>query len=63
MHGFHIYDEHTVQVGTRDGTAFLTDPAKVADYRTLFDQLQQLAVFGDQTRAVLARLAEGYRAL
>lgn len=63
MNGFHIYDHHTVQVGTRDGTAFLTDQDKVADYIDLFRMLEQVATFGDQCREVLARIAAAYRSL
>ncbi len=59
-HGFHVYDARAVQVGTRDGTAFLTDSGKVADYRTLFGQLETLAVFGDDARAILTTAANQY---
>jgi transcriptional regulator with XRE-family HTH domain len=63
MNSFHIYDDHTVQIGTRDGTAFLTDPKIVADYIDLFGQIEQLAVYGEEAREVLQGLAEQYRSL
>ncbi|HEX5347407.1 MAG TPA: Scr1 family TA system antitoxin-like transcriptional regulator [Pseudonocardiaceae bacterium] len=28
-HAFHVYDTHTVIVGTESGTAFITDPVEV----------------------------------
>jgi transcriptional regulator with XRE-family HTH domain len=63
MHGFHVYDDHTVVVGTRDGTAFFTDSQKVDLYRQHFDQLQAAAVFGERARVHLAEVAHDYRDL
>lgn len=63
MHGFHVYDGHTVQVGTRDGTAFLTDSDKVADYVALFDLIQSAAVFGDEFRMVVAQVIKDFETL
>lgn len=31
-HVFHLYDTHTVIVGTESGTAFITDPVEVNAY-------------------------------
>lgn len=62
QHGFHIYDAETVQVGTKDRTALLSDRDDVVTYATLFTQLSGLAVRGDEARAVLAQLAGEYRA-
>lgn len=60
---FHLYDRATVLVGTNDGTAIMTEPAKVADYRTLFDQLRAATVFADAARAALGRIAASYRSM
>jgi transcriptional regulator with XRE-family HTH domain len=60
---FHIYDDTAVVVGTRDGTAIITDRARVADYRSVFDELAALAQFGDANRDVLRRIADDYRSL
>jgi transcriptional regulator with XRE-family HTH domain len=60
---FHLYDETAVVVGTRDGTAIITDPARLADYRALFDDLTGLASFGDAGREALLRIANEYRSL
>lgn len=60
-HGFDLYDERAVIVGTLTGTGYLTTPADVADYVKLFGQLAELAVFGDEARAAVGRIAEDYR--
>lgn len=36
---FHLYDETAVVLGTRGGTAIITDHARLADYHGLFDEL------------------------
>lgn len=60
---FHLYDDTAVVVGTRDGTAIITDHVRVADYRSVFDELAGLASFGDASRDVLRRIADDYRSL
>lgn len=61
---FHVYDEAAVVVGTRDGTAIINDPVRLADYQGLFDDdLAALASFGADARAVLHRIARDYRGL
>jgi transcriptional regulator with XRE-family HTH domain len=60
---FHLYDDTAAVVGTRDGTAIITDHVRVADYRSVFDELAALAPFGDASRDVLRRIADDYRSL
>ncbi|MGQ0773016.1 MAG: helix-turn-helix domain-containing protein [Pseudonocardiales bacterium] len=60
---FHLYDEAAVVVGTRDGTAIINDSARLADYYGLFEDLADLASFGDAAREVLRRIADEYRSL
>ncbi|MGH3998524.1 MAG: DUF5753 domain-containing protein, partial [Pseudonocardiaceae bacterium] len=60
---FHLYDEAAVVIGTRDGTAIITDHTRLADYRGLFDELADLASFGDAGRHTLQRIADDYRSL
>jgi Domain of unknown function (DUF5753) len=62
-HAFHVYDTHTVIVGTESGTAFITDPVEVGAYDRRFAELEDVAVFGDQAVHVYERVAEDYRAL
>lgn len=62
-HAFHLYDTHTVIVGTESGTAFITDPVEVATYDRRFAELESVAVFGDEAREVFARIAGEYRGL
>ncbi|MGH3918759.1 MAG: Scr1 family TA system antitoxin-like transcriptional regulator, partial [Pseudonocardiaceae bacterium] len=61
--GFHLYDEAAVVVGTRDGTAIITDHARLADYRRVFDELAARASFGEAGRDTLQRIADDYRRL
>jgi transcriptional regulator with XRE-family HTH domain len=63
MHGFYVYDAHTVIVGIRTGTSFLTDPRDVAEYLKLFADLERLAVYGDDARQVIEQTAAAYRAI
>lgn len=59
--GFDIYDDHTVVVGVVGGSAYYNDAADVARYVEMFAQLDLLAVFGDEARTVLQRIAEEYQ--
>lgn len=63
VHAFHLYDSRAVIVGTLTATAIITDPRDVTDYEKAFDQLEHLAVFGDDARAVIGRIAREYSAL
>ena len=60
-HGFAIHDADVVVVGTRSGTALLTDRADVVDYAEQFTRISQAAAHGDAARAVLTRLRDEYR--
>lgn len=62
-HAFHLYDTRTVIVGTESGTAFIADPVEVGAYDRRFKGFEHAAVFGDEARAVFARVADDYRAL
>lgn len=61
LHGFHIYDEQAVMVGTLTATSLTSNRLDVSRYLALFDQLHDLAVSDDDARAVLERLADEYR--
>jgi transcriptional regulator with XRE-family HTH domain len=62
-HGFHIFDRRAVQIGTKTATALIDQPADITTYETLFENLERLAVFGDDARAALHRIAAEYRVL
>lgn len=70
MHGFHIYDFDEIRyrrdlrmglVGTHSGTAILGEKAVNEDYVPRFEQLEQLAVYGAEARAILIKVADRYR--
>ncbi len=61
LHGWDLYDERAVSYGTFDATAILTEPRDVARYVELFAKLAAMAVYDDNARAVLARIAAEYR--
>jgi hypothetical protein len=62
-HGFHLYDEDAVIVGTETATATMTGAADVAAYLELFTALEASATFGDGLRDHLTRIAGEYRRL
>lgn len=61
-HGWHIYDRRAVHVGTKTATALMSDPRDVAAYENLFGELEQAALWGDDTRGLIARVRDEYRA-
>lgn len=62
-HGFSLYDRRTAIVGIWTGTTFVTDERDVAEYSKLFNQLEELAVFGEDAMPVIRHVAAGYRLL
>ncbi len=62
LHGFSIYDERAVIVGSRVATAFLTDPEDVAEHVKLFGALEAVATWGGAAREQLGRIAAEFRA-
>lgn len=62
MHGFDVHDQRAAIVGIETATAFLTNPHDVAAYVKLFGDLEGLAAFGDQARAIISARAQDYRA-
>lgn len=62
-HGFHLYDNDAVIVGTETATATITGAADIATYVELFEMLEKIAVFGDEAREHFARISEEYREL
>jgi len=61
--GFHIYDDDAVIIGTLTGMVTMTAPGDIATYHEEFSQIERLAVFGDEVRDHLARIADDYRRL
>jgi hypothetical protein len=62
LHGFDVYDERAAIVATIAATALMTDPQDVEAHTKMLEQLSEVAVYGDQARAVLVRLRDGYQA-
>lgn len=62
-HGFHLYDDDAVIVGTETATATMTGVSDIATYVELFNLLESLAVFGDEAREHFERIASDYRNL
>lgn len=60
--GCHLYGRAAVAVTTLTAVGLLTAAADVEAYVALFTRLEELAVFGDEARAVLARVEAEYRA-
>jgi len=62
-HGFDMYDSRGVCIGTKTATALTTEPNDLADYDALFTELEQMAAFDDDARALIGRVATEYRLL
>jgi transcriptional regulator with XRE-family HTH domain len=62
-HGFHLYDQDAVIVGTETATATMTGAADGATYDELFTTLERSAAFGNDATEHLARIADEYRQL
>jgi hypothetical protein len=58
---FHIYDNRAVMVGIETGSTIMEKPQHVGAYIDLFDELAKLAVYDDEARVILDRIAEEYR--
>ena len=61
LHGFHVYDSRLVTVGLETATATFTDARDISRYLTLFEVLQDAAVFGDPARALITAIASDLR--
>lgn len=62
LHGWDLYDERAVIVGTMNATAVLTACSDVDIYVQLFNELDGAAVAGDDARALLGGVRERYQA-
>lgn len=60
LHGFDLYDERAVIVGTIATTAIITEPADVRLHIDILDSLSRAADFGEEARKTLAELRDGY---
>ncbi|MGH3852184.1 MAG: helix-turn-helix domain-containing protein [Pseudonocardiaceae bacterium] len=63
LHSWEIYDERAVITGSMTGTAVLTTSADVAAYLELFATVERLAVYGEDAREILTRVADRYQEL
>lgn len=59
---FHIYDNRAVLVGIETGSTIMQKSDHIAAYADLFRRLEKLAVYDEQARALLGRIAAEYRA-
>ncbi len=53
--GFWIYDDAMVRVETPTASLEITQPREIRLYATMFEQLQQSAVYGADARALVTR--------
>ena len=63
LHGFSVYDDRAVIVGTRVATAFLTEPEDVAEHVKLLGALEALADWDAAACGHLRRIGTDFRAL
>jgi transcriptional regulator with XRE-family HTH domain len=62
LHGFDLYDERAVIVGTLATTAIITEPADIRLHIDLLGSLTDTADFDDAARETLVELRSGYLA-
>jgi transcriptional regulator with XRE-family HTH domain len=62
VHGFDLYDRGQVLIGLRHAAVLVGDADGVAAYVAWWEQLEGLAVFADDARDVIERVAREYRA-
>jgi transcriptional regulator with XRE-family HTH domain len=60
LHGFDVYDEHAVIVGTLATTAVITDADDVALHLDVLRRLEPLADYDDAARSTLATIRDCY---
>jgi hypothetical protein len=60
LHGFDLYDERAVIVGTVATTAIITEPADVRLHVDILESLIEVADFGEKAHETLAELRDGY---
>jgi transcriptional regulator with XRE-family HTH domain len=63
MHNWDMYDQRGVTIGLVSSTALLTNRLDVEMYDQWFAKLEELAVWDDEARAELRRIADEYRRL
>ncbi|MER6826296.1 helix-turn-helix transcriptional regulator [Streptosporangium sp. NPDC000563] len=56
LNGFWVYDEDHVTVPTRTRDLLLRDPEDVAFYMQAFEELREVAAFGEGARSVIVRV-------
>ncbi|GAA4207331.1 helix-turn-helix transcriptional regulator [Streptosporangium oxazolinicum] len=60
LNGFWVYDEDHVAVPTRTRDLLLRDPDDVAFYTRTFEELCEVAAFGEDARAVIVRVLSDF---
>lgn len=63
IHGYDLFDDQVVVTGGETYGLDLDDPGDLAAYVQLTDELEELAVYGDQARKLLSQAADRYREL
>lgn len=61
MNTFTVYDDRLATVENFTGRLVFRDSRDIAEHRTIFEQFERLAIFGDVARQQLAGWAETYR--
>lgn len=60
LQGFDLYDRRAVSVGSLTATAFMTQRIDVTEYSEFFDAMAELAVYGEDARAIVRRVGAEY---
>jgi len=58
-----MFDDRLVIVGTTTRVAYLTVRTDLDAYSRLYDRINAFAVYGEEARQILTRIADRYREL
>jgi len=61
LNGFRIHDDELVDIDLETGIVNVRDPADIAHYRRMFDELNEVAEHGDDLRRRLHELAQHHQ--
>lgn len=63
VHGFHIYDSHTVTTGLISGQAIITNEREIEEYKEFFSKAEKASWFDEKARSIIQHIASDFRKL
>ena len=63
VHGFHIYDSHTVATGLISGQAIIKNEREIEKYNKFFAEVEKISWFDEKARSLIQHIANDFRRL